>query len=144
MTKSNLTAEGVDSLIFQTVDDPKYHVASIDWREATGQTAEEMLRAAAEHGRQPARGEAVGILRGILEQGARPVSEVKELIRDAGVAWRTAERAKEKLHVEVTPIKDATGRITPWSAPRIWRWRAVALRLPELPGSLGGGVMNGC
>src|SRR5262245_36879122 len=66
---------------------------------------------AADQGRQPARGEAAGILRRILEQGPRGYDEVKELCTKAGCAWRTVERAKQKLGVVTIERRDEKGKI---------------------------------
>ena len=72
-----------------------------------------MLRAAAEQGRQSARTNAARILREILAQGPRPVTEIRELTKDVA-SWRTVERAKADLHIEDKAIRDEKGKIIGW------------------------------
>jgi putative DNA primase/helicase len=78
--------------------------------------AEEVLAASAPAG-TPAGGaaerEAVQFLMEELAAGPVPAGDLKARAKDAGVAWRTVERAKRKLEVSAHKDKDAAGA---------WRW----------------------
>ncbi|MFO0839907.1 MAG: AAA family ATPase [Phycisphaerae bacterium] len=64
-------------------------------------TADDVLGAnRTPRGRAPERtDEAVEFLRGVLADGARQVNEIRKEARDAGISWRTVQRAKEELRI---------------------------------------------
>ena len=70
-------------------------------------TANDVLAAAGEGAASaPARSEAEALLQEVLATGPKPVSDIKREASEAGIGWRTIERAKQSLG-----IKSAKGGI---------------------------------
>ena len=62
-------------------------------------TADEILAANESASERPARTEAEDFLRDILRDGPRPARDVESEAKEAGISWRTVNRAKKKLGV---------------------------------------------
>lgn len=74
--------------------------SAIFWdREYVSCTADEILAANENASERPARAEAEDFLRDILSDGPRPAKEVESEAKEAGIAWRTVNRAKKTLGV---------------------------------------------
>jgi len=58
----------------------------------------------------PARTEAEEFLAALLEDGPVPVKQVRQEAGEAGIAWRTIERAKTKLRVKAGQVEGADPR----------------------------------
>jgi len=63
-------------------------------------TADEILAANENASERPALTEAEDFLRDILRDGPRPAKEIKSEAKEAGIAWRTVNRAKKTLGVD--------------------------------------------
>jgi hypothetical protein len=98
MTKSNL-ATTPDALAYRLVDDDRYGVARVVWDGVTGHTAADLLRVRRDDpdDQAPARSDAEEVLREILSEGPMPAKEAKALAREAGIAERTLDRAREAI-----------------------------------------------
>jgi hypothetical protein len=98
MTKSNLAAMP-EALAYRLVTDDLHGVARVVWDGVTPHTAAELLRVRRDgpDDQAPARSDAEKVLREILSDGPVPAKEVKALARDAGIAERTLDRAREAI-----------------------------------------------
>lgn len=90
-TKANVSARP-QSLRFRITGNG---AAAVQWLGASDRTAEELV-----DGHKTPASEAVAFLRRILKSGPKPSKKVKRLARRAGIALRTLDRAKGKLHVK--------------------------------------------
>jgi hypothetical protein len=101
MTKSNLAAMP-EALAYRLVTDGLRGVAKVVWDGTTGHTATDLLRAPArDDGDQeaPVKEAAEAFLADLLAEGPVPTRQVQAEAREAGMAWRTVERAKASLSV---------------------------------------------
>ena len=74
--------------------------SAIYWdSERVSRTADEILAANEKASERPARTEAEDFLRGILADGPRPAKHIEGEAKEAGIAWRTVNRAKKTLGV---------------------------------------------
>jgi len=98
MTKSNLAAMP-EALAYRLVTDDQHGVARVVWDGATGHTAADLLRVRRDDpdDQVSARSDAEEVLRDILSDGPVPAREAKALARDAGIADRTLDRAREAI-----------------------------------------------
>ena len=98
VTKSNLAAMP-EALAYRLVTEEQYGVARVVWDGATGHKAADLLRLPSRDDEDgaPARSEAEEILREILAEGPVPAKKVKALGRDAGIAERTLDRARQAI-----------------------------------------------
>lgn len=79
------------------------------WGEAIEGTAREIMAQAeappeAEDEAHSERTEAAAWLREVLAEGAKHARDVEKLARDAGLAWRTVQRARQRAGVEIQRI----------------------------------------
>jgi putative DNA primase/helicase len=80
-------------------------------------TADEILAANENASERPARTEAEDFLRDILRDGPRPAKDVEGEAKEAGIAWRTVNRAKKTLGVTTerkAESGDGLGRSGRW------------------------------
>jgi hypothetical protein len=99
VTKSNLAAMP-EALAYRLVTDERHGVAQVVWEGPTKHKAADLLRLpAAEDPEAPARAEAEEFLRELLADGAMRTKDLQREAREAGIAWRTVERAKAALGV---------------------------------------------
>jgi hypothetical protein len=80
-------------------------------------TADEILAANENASEQPARTEAADFLRDVLKNGPRPAKDVEGEAKEAGISWRTVNRAKKKLGVVAerrAESGDGLGRTGRW------------------------------
>jgi hypothetical protein len=99
VTKSNLAAMP-EALAYRLVTEEEYGVARVIWDGATSHKAADLLRLPARDDQEdavPARVEAEEVLREILAEGPVPARKVKALARDAGIAERTLDRARQAI-----------------------------------------------
>jgi hypothetical protein len=121
------------SLAYRVVADDLYDTARIAWQGTSGHTAAALLRVHHDDGEAPARSEAEAFLAGLLTDGAVPTRQVQAEARDAGIAWRTVERAKTSLRIEA----DRVGKPGPkGNAAYYWRLPGGG---PTRPAPEGGG-----
>jgi hypothetical protein len=86
-------------------------------------TADEVLAERDAGSDAPSRVEAEDFLRDVLSSGARPSKEIEAEARDAGIKWRTVERAKKALGV-VAESRPDPGSGSDGKPPRPkWYWR---------------------
>jgi hypothetical protein len=113
-TKSNL-ARGVPALAYSVdswADDPTIPV--VTWGDELNITAEQLLRKPDGRTDAPTRDDAVTFLRELLADGPVAAKEVQKAARDAGIAWRTVERAKERTAVRTRAAHSDAGVIKGW------------------------------
>ena len=80
-------------------------------------TADEIMAANESASERPARTEAEEFLRDILKEGPRPAKEVAGEAQEAGISWRTVNRAKKTLGIVVerrAESGDGLGRSGRW------------------------------
>lgn len=88
------------------------------WGEPIQLSAEDLLRKPDARKDAPALSEAEQFLRELLRGGEpMPVKEVRRQVSDAGLAWRTVERAKGKAGVVPENARHENGPIKGWT----WR-----------------------
>jgi putative DNA primase/helicase len=74
--------------------------SSIYWdNERVSCTADQILAANENAGDRPAQTEAEDFLRDILRDGPRPAKDIASEAREAGISWRTVNRAKKALGI---------------------------------------------
>ena len=104
VTKSNLAALP-PALAYRLVSDELYGCARVVWDGTTSHSAADLLGVGAEPDPEaPARTEAEDFLRALLADGAVRTKDVQREAREAGIAWRTVERAKAALGVAAERI----------------------------------------
>jgi hypothetical protein len=98
VTKSNLAAMP-EALAYRLVTDDRHGVARVVWDGVTSHTAADLLRVRRDDpdDQAPARSDAEEVLREILSEGPVPAREAKALARDAGIAERTLDRARDAI-----------------------------------------------
>jgi hypothetical protein len=118
MTKSNL-AKMPDALAYRLVTDDRHGVARVVWDGATGHTAADLLRVRRDDpdDQAPARSEAEEVLREILSDGPIPARQAKQLARDAGIAERTLDRARQGIGAVTRREGFGKGARWLWSLP---------------------------
>jgi hypothetical protein len=132
MTKSNLAAIP-EALAYRLVTDELRGVAKVVWDGTTGHTAADLLRAPArDDDEAPARSEAEAFLADLLAEGPVPTRQVQAEAREAGMAWRTVERAKASLGV----VAERVGKPGP-KGDAAYYWR-----LPGGGPTSGGGATH--
>lgn len=113
-TKSNL-ARGVPALTYSVESwDEDITVPVVAWGVEMDLTADELLKKPDGRVDAPARDEAVTFLRDLLSDGPVSAREIKAHASEAGIAWRTVERAKERALVRTRRRQDEHGRILGW------------------------------
>jgi hypothetical protein len=85
-------------------------------------TADEILAANENASERPAQTEAVDFLRDILRHGPLPAKDVESEAKDAGISWRTVNRAKKTLKVVAERKAESGDGLGPsgrwyWSLP---------------------------
>jgi hypothetical protein len=118
MTKSNLAAMP-EALAYRLVTDDRHGVARIVWDGATSHTAADLLRVRRDEpdDQAPPRSEAEEVLRVILADGPVPARQAKQLARDAGIAERTLDRAREAIGAATRREGFGPGARWLWSLP---------------------------
>jgi putative DNA primase/helicase len=120
--KNNLAPLG-SGLSFRIEQQPLgngHSASAIAWGEPVTVTAGEILAMSAAVDDRPARADAEEFLRDLLADGPQPVTEIQLEAEDAGIAWRTLNRAKKAIgvaaerHAECERGFGAAGR---------WYWR---------------------
>jgi hypothetical protein len=113
-TKSNL-ARGVPALAYSVdswAEDPTIPV--VTWGDELNITAEQLLHKPDGRTDAPTRDAAVTFLRELLADGPVAAKEVQKAAREAGIAWRTVERAKERAVARTRAAHSDTGVIKGW------------------------------
>lgn len=112
VTKANLACRPPAlSYRLEAADD----VVRVAWEGETDHSAHDLLEIPTGDERT-ARDNAAEFLVAELSRGPRPVTELKEAAKDAGLSWRTIERAKRDL--EITAEKDGFDGPWTWRLPR--------------------------
>jgi hypothetical protein len=101
-------------LLFEPVT--KDGVVGIEWRGACEYKAEDLLKTA--DGQADRLGEAKGFLLDLLAEGPVRQQAVKAEAREAGLAWRTVERAREVLGVKSSRKGWGPGSECYWNLPK--------------------------
>jgi AAA domain len=98
VTKSNLAAMP-EALAYRLVEDERYGVARVVWDGATSHKAADLLQQPIreDDGEAPAREEGEAFLRELLGKGPVPAKQVKAEDREAGIAERTLDRARQAI-----------------------------------------------
>lgn len=110
-----------DSLCFEV--EPAGETARLRATGLSEAQARDLLDAPASE-RHTERDEAADFLRAELADGPQPVKAIKREAADAGIAWRTVERAKQALGVEAKRVSsgnEGRGR---------WEWELPSARQP--------------
>jgi AAA domain len=117
-TKSNLAAMP-EALAYRLAADDRHGVARVVWDGVTSHTAADLLRVRHEDpdDQAPARTEAEDVLREILSDGPVPARQAKALARDAGIAERTLDRAREAIGAVTRREGFGKGARWLWSLP---------------------------
>jgi archaellum biogenesis ATPase FlaH len=116
VTKNNLSKQ-MPSLGFELVD-ADGGVARIHWLGTSHYSADDLVAPRSGEGEGSAVDEAVEVLKDILWHGPVKVTLVKSKAREAGVADRTLDRAKQKLRVRSYKRGFADGGHWVWELPR--------------------------
>ncbi len=93
--KSNL-APPAPSLVF-TLSEAENGAVRVDWKGESNLDASALLSAPTDHEERSTLTEAQNFLREILEDGSEGVADIKRQANEAGLSWRTVERAKAAL-----------------------------------------------
>src|SRR5206468_7148776 len=116
VTKANLAPGEQPSLGYRLVTDATYGVAAIDWIGVSPHSARDLLDA-----ESPAAGGAVGdavaVLREFLEEGPQLAVDCKRFCKEAGIAYRTLDRAKKTLGIKAAPKMNGKQKHWWWSLP---------------------------
>jgi hypothetical protein len=98
VTKSNLAAMP-EALAYRLVTEDRYGVARVTWDGPTSHKAADLLRQPArdDNGEAPAREEGAAFLRELLAKGPVPAKQVRAEAREAGIAERTLDRARQAI-----------------------------------------------
>ena len=118
--KSNLAALA-PSLVFG-LESTEAGAVRVDWKGESNLNAEALLSAPTDHEERSAARGAQDFLREMLEDGAGAVGDVRKQANDAGISWRTVERAKAALGVQATREGEAGkrgGGMWVWTLPTI-------------------------
>jgi hypothetical protein len=118
--KSNLAAPA-PSLVFG-LESTEAGAVRVDWKGESNLNAEALLSAPTDHEERSAARGAQDFLREMLEDGAVAVGDVRKQANDAGISWRTVERAKAALGVQSTREGEAGkrgGGMWVWTLPTI-------------------------
>lgn len=115
-TKTNLSRDAptLTYSIAKRTDDEDVQDTYIEWGEELEVSADDLFGKKDARTKSPERDRAEGILREVLTHGPVPVDEVKKQVTGSGISWRTFERAKDSLGVEVYPNRDEKGRLVSW------------------------------
>lgn len=132
-TKQNLARDqtALTYRVAKLTDDDGLADTYISYGEELDLTADELLRKPDGRRTSPEREDAVRWLRDVLADGPVPVEQLRATAKDAGLSWRTIERAKSQIAV-VHSVREAgdDGRVLRW----VW-----ILDAPR-PGVSGGGT----
>lgn len=123
VTKSNLGAEP-PSLAYTIENDPLFNVSRIRWHGVVNLSANQILPTGDGGQDTGALAEAKAVLKDILAQGPMPSRWVKKQAKEAGIADRTLDRAKQVLGVR----SDKSGGIG--GADSCWKWSLPEVRQP--------------
>jgi hypothetical protein len=98
--------------------------SGIVWRgEAAAISALDLVRPAQDDDEQTALAEAMDVVREIVGQGPVPVKDARSRLRDAGVAERTADRARARLGIKARPD----------GFQGAWRWHPLTSPVSPAP-----------
>ncbi len=99
--KGNLSAEP-ESLAFRLANNVEHRVPVMDWIGAVPFTADQLLSPPKDEERAAAKlTEAMDFFRSLLGEGQEVLSsEIGGMLKDAGIAFKTAERARKELGVK--------------------------------------------
>jgi RecA-family ATPase len=95
--KSNLAAPA-PSLVFD-LEPAENGAVRVDWKGESTLDASALLSAPTDHEERSAAQEAQDFLRDALSDGPEPVADLRKQSGEAGISWRTVERAKASLRV---------------------------------------------
>jgi hypothetical protein len=116
ITKNNLSKE-MPSLAFELVD-AHNGVARVSWLGTTQHSADDLVAPRSGEGEGSAVADAAKVLKDILWHGPVRVAEAKRKAREAGIADRTLDRAKQRLLVLSHKRGFADGGHWVWELPR--------------------------
>lgn len=118
VTKSNLAKEPA-ALAYRLVEDERYGVARVIWDGATAHKAADLLRLPArdDDGEAPAREEGEAFLRELLAKGPVSARQVKAEAREAGIAERTLDRARQAIGARTRRDGFGPGARYVWELP---------------------------
>jgi hypothetical protein len=120
MSKSNLAAPA-PSLIF-TLEEADSGAVRVEWLGESELTAAELLGAPSDDQQSSAVEEAEEFLRSLLADGPVAQREVQAAASEAGIAMRTAKKAKEELGVQSVAVREEGKRGVQrwsWSLPEV-------------------------
>jgi hypothetical protein len=108
-----------EALAYRLVTEEQYGVARVTWDGATGHKAADLLRQPArdDDGEAPAREEGEAFLRELLAQGPVPAKQVKAEAREAGIAERTLDRARQAIGAKTRRDGFGPGSRYVWELP---------------------------
>ena len=115
VTKNNLAKE-MPSLRFELVD-AQGGVARVNWLGTTHYSADDLVAPRSGEAETSAVDEAIMVLKDILADGPVPVTAAKKRLREAGIADRTLDRAKQKLGVQSHKRGFSHGSRWVWELP---------------------------
>lgn len=128
--------EPAGGLSFTIADTEKYECGFVTNVETSYVTAEAIAAASVPPDEKSERDEARDVVRAILTDGPKASADLLKLTRAAGVADRTAERARRDLGVKATPTHDGR-QIVGWQLSLPPSSPPPTPPLPK-PGGLGG------
>ena len=118
VTKSNLAAMP-EALAYRLVEEERYGVARVVWDGATAHKAADLLRTPARDDgwEAPAREEGEAFLRELLANGPVPARQVKAEARQASIAERTLDRARQAIGARTRRDGFGPGSRYVWELP---------------------------
>jgi hypothetical protein len=127
--KSNLAAPA-PSLVFG-LEPVENGAVRVDWKGESTLNAAALLSAPTDHEERSAAQEAQDFLRDALSSGPEPVANLRKQAGEAGISWRTVERAKASLGVRAAREGEAGkrgGGAWVWALPTIKTAKPIAWR----------------
>jgi hypothetical protein len=118
--KSNLAAPA-PSLVFG-LSSAESGAVRVDWKGESNLDASALLSAPTDHEERSTAQNAQEFLRDILSDGAVPVADIRKQANEAGITWRTVERAKAALGIRAVREGEAGkrgGGAWVWALPTI-------------------------
>lgn len=112
-TKTNLSRKGqaITYEVAKRTDDENRADTYIQWGEAIDMDADDLL---GKKTTTPERAEAIKFLQAELVDGPLPSSTLKTHADEAGIVWKTVERAKKAAGAESIPVRGEDGRVSHW------------------------------
>lgn len=112
--KGNLANAEIPAYTYRLVPDELYECVTVAWGEKVQLSAKQLLSGHDSRTDAPARDAAVETIREVLADGPIAAKEFDRLMREAGHAPRTIDRAREEAGVRSKPKRDGTGKLLGW------------------------------